>query len=234
MSAIRFIGVMKYGDDRLNEKRIEFIKKTKETHKDGSITLIAVLLTFMISSLLIFFTYKLKIELNEARYRKESYLCFHYLNIETENYILEMAKFNWAIRSAYAAILSGVATIEAKLIHKGLVTARNARHFYHVKNLLSNLYCKNNISNFSYLKNIPFETNQMYALKTNIDGTSRLRETKWTITYYKKPNGVRFKNTFCLMAKISAESAFTPNFKIKTFEISMMGFSQLKCLPGSL
>lgn len=233
MSVIKVVGAMNYADDRLNEKRSEFIKETKKAHQDGSITLMAVLLTLMISSLLIFFAYKFKIELKEARYRKDSYLCFHYLNVETENYVSDMAKFNWGLRSAYGAIFSGVATAHAKAIHQGIVIARNARHFYYIKNLISNQYCKNAISNFSYLKNLPFETNQAYVLNTNFDATSKLREKEWTITYYKTPNGVRFKNTFCLTATMSAEGAFNPDFKIKTAEISMKGFSQLKCLSGS-
>jgi hypothetical protein len=193
----------------------------------------AVLLTLMISSLLIFFAYKFKIELNEARYRKDSYLCFQYLNVETQNYVTDMAKFNWGLRTAYAAIFTVVATAQAKAIHQGIVIARNIRHIYYIKNLISNKYCKNAISNFSYLKNLPFETNQAYILNTNIDATSKLRENEWTTTYYKTPNGVRFKNTFCLKATMTAEGAFNPDFKIKTSEISMRGFSQLKCLSGS-
>ena len=233
MSVIKFVGVMKYADDRLNTKRSEFIIKTRKTHQDGSITLMAVLLTLMISALFIFFAYKLKIELNEARYRKDSYLCFHYLNIETENYILDMAKFNLSIRAAYMAIYSVVATANAKAIHEGLIILRNARHFYYIKNLIFNHYCKNSINNLSYLKKLPFETDQAFTLNTNIDSTTKLRENEWTIYYYKSPKGVRFKNTFCLKAAISVEGASIPNFKIKTSEISMAGFSQLKCLFGS-
>lgn len=233
MSVIKFVGAMKYSDDQITKKRTEFIQETKKSHQDGSITLMAVLLTFMISSLLMFFAYKFKIELQEARYRKDSYLCFKYLNVETQNYVTDMAKFNWALRIAYAAIFSGVATAKAKIAHQGIVIARNARHFYYIKNLISNQYCKNAVSNFSYLKNLPFETTQAYVLNTNIDATSKLREKEWTITYYKTPNGVRFKNTFCLTATMSAEGAFNPDFKIQTAEISMKGFSQLKCLSGS-
>ena len=234
MSVIKFVGVMKHADDHLNKKRSEFITETKKSHQDGSITLMAVLLTLMISALFVFFSYKLKIELKEARYRKDSYLCFNYLNIETENYIADMAKFNLSIRSAYGAIFTVVATANAKAIHEGLITLRNARHFYYIKNLIFNRYCKNTINNFSYMKNLPFETNQAFVLITNIDSTTKLREKEWTISYYKSPNGVRSKNTFCLKAEISVEGASIPNFKIKTSEISMMGFSQLKCLSGSL
>ena len=233
MSVIKFVGVMKYADDRLKEKKSEFITETKKTHQDGSITLMAVLLTLMLSALLIFFTYKLKIELKEARYRKDSYLCFHYLNIETENYVVDMAKFNISIRAAYMAMFTVVGTSQAKALHEALIISRNARHFYYLKNIIFNYYCKNSINKFSYLKKLPFETNQLFVLNTNIDATSKLRVKEWTINYYKSPNGVRFKNTFCLMAKISVEGASNPNFKIKTSEISMMGFSQLKCLSGS-
>lgn len=232
MSVIKFVSVMKYADDQLNEKRLEFIIETKKSHQDGSITLMAVLLTLMISALVAFFITKLKIELHEARYRKDSYLCFHYLNIQTEKYIVDMAQFNWAIRAAYLTMFTGIGSAQAKIIHQGLTISRNARHFYYLKNLISNHYCKNSIYNFSYLKKLPFETTPAFVLNTNIDATSKLREKEWTINYYNPPLGVRFKNTFCLKAKITVENAFNPNFRIKTSEISMKGFSQLKCLSG--
>ena len=232
-SVIKFVKVMKFADDRLNEKKSEFINQTKKTHQDGSITLMAVLLTFMISSLLLFYSYKLKLELKEAHYRKDSYLCFHYLNIKTENYIAEMSKFNIMLRSAYAAMYSGAATAQAKAVHQTLVVVRDARHFYYIKDLIFNEYCKKTTPNFSYLKNLPYQTNHAYMLSTNIDSSSKLRDKKWITTYYKVPIGVRLKNTFCLKAQMSAESAFIANFKIKTSEVSMRGFSQLKCLSGS-
>ena len=221
-----------FADKKLSEKQSKFIQETRKSHQKGSITLIAALFTFMVSALLMFFVFKFKVELKEARYRKDSYLCFQFLNIQTENYFSDMVKFNWALRSAFAAKFTVIATAEAEAIWNGLKIARNARHLYYIKDLISNNYCKGKLSNLPYLQKQPFQTNQAYLLSTEIDGTAKLKEEQWKITYYQNPEGIRFNKSFCLEAEMSAEGAFIPNFKIKTQEIAMAGFSQLKCLSG--
>lgn len=232
MSGIKVADAFLWADKSLTDKRLKFVEDTKKSHNGGNITLMAALMTLMISALLMFFAYKFKIELKEARFRKDSYLCFHYLNIQTENYFSDLVKFNWALRTAFAATFSVVATAEAKAAWDALKIARNARHLYYIKTLLSNKYCKEKISTLPYLQKLPFETNKTYLLTTNLDGTAKLKEEKWKITYYQKPDGIRLNKTFCLEAEISAAGAFIPNFHIKTKEISMAGFSQLKCLSG--
>lgn len=232
MSVIKVTDAFFWADNKLTEKRSKFIEETKKSHKGGNITLMAALLTLMISSLLMFLAFKFKVELKEARYRKDSYLCFQFLNIQTENYFSDMVKFNWALRTAYALKFSVIATAEAEAAWNGLKIARNARHLYYIKDLISNNYCKGKLSNLPYLQKQPFQTNQAYLLSTEIDGTAKLKEEKWKITYYQNPEGIRFNKSFCLEAEMSAEGAFIPNFQIKTQEIAMAGFSQLKCLSG--
>ena len=232
MSGIKVVESFFKADDLLNKRRSKFIEETKKTHKGGNITLMAALLTLMISALLMFFALKFKVELKEARYRKDSYLCFHYMNLQTQKYIDEMSKFNWALRSAFLATFSVVASSSAKAIFEALKISRNARHFYYIKKFLSNSYCKGSVSNLPYLQKLPFETNSAYLLTTNLDATTKLKEAQWKIIYYKKPDGIRLKKSFCLQADMEVQGAFTPNFKIKTSEIPMTGFSQLKCLSG--
>lgn len=234
MSVIKVTDIFIKSDLDLNTKRIEFIKETKKTHQKGSITLMGILLTLMISALLLFFALKFKVELKEARYRKESYLCFTYLNVETQNYVSDMTKLNWAIRSAYFATISIIFTAEALPLFDSLKLARDMRHLYYLKTLLSNNYCKNPLSSYSYFMNPPYKMNVARMLETNIDGTTIIREAKWTVTYYKNPKGIRLKKSFCLKADMEIESAFFPKFKIKTSEISMADFSKLKCLSGFL
>lgn len=232
MSGIKVADAFLWADKSLTDKRLKFVEDTKKSHNGGNITLMAALMTLMISALLMFFAYKFKIELKEARFRKDSYLCFHYLNIQTENYFSDLVKFNWALRTAFAATFSVVATAEAKAAWDALKIARNARHVYYIKTLVSNQYCKGKISNLPYLQKQPFETNRAYLLSTELDGTAKLKEEQWKITYYQNPEGIRFNKSFCLEVEMSADGAFLPNFKIKTQEISMAGFSQLKCLSG--
>lgn len=235
-SVIKVTDVFTRLDKELAAKRSEFIQKTKELHKNqqGSITLIAALLTLMISGLLMFFTLKNKVELMEAHYRKDSYLCFQFLNRETENYVEDISKFNALLRTLYAATLTGYATATAELAFRTAIYARNTRHFLYVKMLLKNKWCKDSSESTSYLKKFPYEINKVFILQTNIDATTKLKAQTWTVTHYKKPLGIRLKNSFCLKAEIQTSGNILPDFKIKTAEISMKDFSKLKCLSGFL
>ena len=235
-SVIKVTDVFMDLDRDLAAKRSEFIKKTQKLHKnqDGNITLIAALLTLMVSGLLMFFTVKDKVELDEARYRKDSYLCFEYLNNETEFYIEDISKFNILLRVLYAAQFAPNATSAAKAAFETAKITRNARHFYYVKILFNNKWCKDPLESASYIKNFPFEINVAFILQTNIDETTKLKAKSWTVTHYKNPNGIRLKNSFCLKAAMKVKSNLLPDFKIKTAEISMKDFSKLKCLSGFL
>ena len=235
-SVIKVTDVFIALDKDLTAKRVQFIKKTQSLHRNdkGNITLMAVLLTLMLSALMMFFTVKDKVELDEARYRKDSYLCFEYLNNQTEFYIEDISKFNILLRTLYAAMFAPQATAAAKAAFETAVITRNARHFYYFKILLKNKWCKDASESASYLKNFPYELGVAFILKTNIDETTQLKAQSWTVTHYKKPNGIRPKNSFCLQASIKTSGIIIPNFKIRTAEISMKDFSKLKCLSGFL
>jgi hypothetical protein len=231
-SVIQMTDVFIKADQKLNNKQSEFIKETRKTHQSGNITLMAALLTVMLSALLMFFALKFKVELKEARYRKNSYLCFHFLNIKTENYIADMTKFNWALRSAYALGFTGIATAEAEAAIQGITLIRNTAHFYYLKQLVSNNYCEGATEALSYLKNLPYKTNLAGVLETNVDATTIPRGPKWSTIYYKSPLGIRLKKSFALKAEMKMDGAFFPNFAIKTAEVSMPDFSKLKCFFG--
>lgn len=229
MSVIKVTDLFIHTNKTLDAKRSEFIELTKKTHQDGSISLMGALLTFMVSALLMFFAYKFKIELNEARYRSESYLCFHELNIKTENYVFDMTALNWSIRSAFALMETGVGAAA----YQALIIARNVRHLYYLTELATASQCRSKTAAFHYLMNLPYQTSGVVPTG-NVDGTTIIRESKWSVTYYKKPEGIRLAKSFCLKADMEIEGSFLPNFKVKTSEIPMEGFSKLKCLSGFL
>lgn len=234
MSVIKVTGLFTHGSKNLESTQKEFIKDTRKTHNTGSITLMAAMLTMMISLLLLFFALKFKVELQEARFRKDSYLCFNNLNIKTSNYITDMTRFNWALRSAYIATYSLVATAEALAVFKALKIARDVVHYNYLKELISNSVCKDKIPPVSYLKNLPYKTNMAFKLNTLIDGTTIVRENKWSLTYLKKPKGIRLSRVFLLKAELELNGSFVPDFKIKTKEQAVPDFSKLNYLFGSL
>lgn len=235
-SVIKVTDVFIELDKKLATKQKIFIKKTKSLHQNenGSITLIAILFTLMISALLMFFALKNKIELKEVQYRRDSYLCFHSLNIETENYIKDISKFNIALRTLYIAQFSPNTAAAAQVAFRATKIARNSRHFFYIKTLLHNIYCKDINESSLYIKNIPYKVSSALILQTNIDETTKIKVKKWKVTHYKIPQGIRLKKSFCLEASMSADGSFFPNFKIQTAEIAMEGFSKLKCSSGFL
>lgn len=233
MSVIKVTDLFHKANNDLNKTRQDFINLTKKHHKDGNVFITAALLTVMISALLYFYLSKFTLELKEANYRKESYLCFNSLNIETENYIYDMTKLNWLLRTSFIAMGTGVLTPKAKVAFEALKKARDARHLYYLKTLARNKQCPSiNINQISYLKNLPFKTQKIILLETNIDGTTILRSQKWDIIQYLPPSGIRLQKSFCLKSSWSAEGEFEPNLKVETEEIPMEGFSKLKCLSG--
>ncbi len=225
-----FIG----SDKALVKIQEQFIQDTKKLHKNqkGSVSLLAISLITMISCLLLFYVTKMKLEYRESVYRSQSYLCFHYLNTETEKYISEMAKFNIAIRAAFLAQKTVASGISAVVIFKGLVIARNTRHFLFVKKIMSNKYC-HFPETISFVENSPFKTKNKLLLETNIDETSRLRTTKWTNSLYLNPKGIRLKKSFCLQSLFQVQNAFFPNTKYSTSEQALEDLSNLKCFYGS-
>lgn len=237
LSVVKTADLFIQSDKALTKKVQQFeghtqnlLKKNNESEK-GNISLVAAVFTTLLSLTLLFFITKMKVEYREAVYRKESYLCFQFLNRETQKYIKEMALFNWALKSAFIAQSSGVATAEAISLFKALTFTRNLRHLNYLKKLTINPYCQMP-ETFSFLKNIPFKTNPSLMLLTNIDQTSIIRLKKWTTTYYKNPKGIRLKKSFCLKSEFQIENSFTPYTTYSSKEIAAGVLSSLKCFSG--
>lgn len=229
ISAVKTADVFKKANSQLHKEQKSFIQLTRDKHNTGSISLMGCFLTLMFSLLLLFFVLKFKVELQEARYRRDSYLCMHYLNITTENYILDMGKLNIALRTAFAV---GIISGPAKAAFKALEVARDARHLYYLKQLIAYRFCSKEMS-LHYLLNPPFKKKAGGVLvATNLDGTTLIRKNKWKMTIMKNPSGIRLKNSFCLESSWELSSAFFPDPVIKTREITNAGVSKLKCLSG--
>jgi len=230
MSVVKTADIFKKANSDLYRSQKSFIKLTREKHNSGNISLNGCLFALMFSLLLLFFALKFKIELKEARYRRDSYLCMKYLNVKTQNYIFDLTALNWLLRSAYAA---SKASPKALAAFHSLKMTRNLRHNLYLKDLFTYKYCPKEMG-LIYLKNLPYKTKSPVILQTNIDETTQLRESKWTYNLMKNPDGIRFKNSFCLQSTYKMEGVMVPNTKVETRKISNAGISKLKCLSGFL
>jgi hypothetical protein len=234
LSVVKTADLFIKSDQSLRTLQTKFTKTTKDliSSEKGSISLTAALLSVILCSLLFFYITKMKIEYAESKYRKDSYLCSRYLNVQTIKYIKEMSVFNWSLRSAYAAKSTIVNGVSGEILWRAITTARNFRHLIYIKKLVANKYCQINESR-SYLSNLPFKNTSSLKLETNIDETTIVRENKWTSTFYKNPNGIRLKNSFCIKTIFLIKNAFLPRPSFQSNEISIGGLSNLKCLYGS-
>ncbi len=239
LSAVQTADLFIRSDRALQKIEIEFVEytklllKTPKNKQKGSLTLAAALITALLSLTLLFFVTKMKIEYKEALYRKDSYLCFHYLNVKTQKYIDEMANFNVALTAAYLALHIAVATAEATEAFRVLILTRNIRHFVYINSLIQNSNCKK-LEGQNFLKNTPFKIQPNFALITKSDETSIVRQKEWSNTYFKRPSGIRLKKAFCLKSYFSIYSAYLPQTKVNLTEIPIVDLSSSNCFSGAL
>ncbi|MGZ3787924.1 MAG: hypothetical protein ACXVLQ_05340 [Bacteriovorax sp.] len=234
LSVVKTADLFFTSDKALTRTQENFKEYTRGLHKNnkGSISLSAAALTAVMASLMMFYLLKMKIEYREAVYRKESYLCFHYLNTETKKYIKEMALFNWSLRAAFAARNTIINGTSGEVIWKALTVSRNARHFYYLTKISNNKFCQIP-EGLPYLKNTPFKLQKTLALEVNIDETSIVRQNQWSYLFYKNPSGIRLKESFCLKTDFQMEGAFSTSSKYQTSEVGMAAILALKCFSGS-
>lgn len=228
-----FISVKK-NFDQFTQNKLTPTTRSSFKNQRGSISLFGAILTVILSGIFYFILMKEKIILRESIYRKQNYLCFHYLNVKTENYFKEMADYNIALRALFVA---RTLFPKAEPIYRMVTQIRNVRHLYYMTNIKFNSYCPG-ISligpTYDYIKNSPFELTGGFLLKTRFDQTSILRGKKWKTKISLSPSGVRRKEIFSLVANWEVDSEFMPKINLKTEENRMMVFSNLKCLFGSL
>jgi hypothetical protein len=235
MSVIKVTDTFIELDQNFMKVQSEFIKETRKQLKNekGSITLLSAMLTLVVSALLLFYSQKNAVELKEAKYRKESYLCMAYLNQQTIQYIKDINKFNWSLRALFISYSTGINIAQIKIAIEIAKLARNARHLYYIKNIQLNKYCTHPTMSLSYLKNQPYKTIGILKLQTNPDETTILGQSQWNTIIYKSPEGIRLKKAFCLKSTFALTNSFSSNLRISNQEITLKDSLMLKCLSGS-
>ncbi len=233
LSVLKSADLFIVSDKKLNKLQGQFVKRTKQLHgnQKGNISLVAGSFTTIIAAFMLFMCQKMKLDYREAQYRSQSYLCFHYLNTQSEKYIKKISFFNWALKTAFIYQSTGTGAASGLEISKNLILARNIFHFNYIKNLTTNKYCQLT-ETISYLENIPYQTNAHRDLVTNFDGTTIIRNRKWTYRYLKNYHNIRKKFAFCLLSDFSINGNFFPNLNVSTREVGLTDLVNSKCLPG--
>jgi hypothetical protein len=233
VSVVKSTDLFILSDKKLSKVQSHFIKQTRSLHHNskGSVSLVAAVLVTILSAYFLFLLTKMKLEYKEALYRKKSYLCFHFLNTETEKYINEMAYFNWSLRSAFLTKNTINDGVSGEVVFQALKNTRNTRHYLYLKKMASNQYC-HLPETLSYLKSLPFLTHFNGSLITQIDETTLPRQHTWSTFIHFFPNGIRSSKAFCLKSTFHIQNEFVPNLQKETSEIATKDLQLLKCSFG--
>jgi hypothetical protein len=230
ISVVKTAEIFLKSDKYLQKVQKEFVTRTIKSNR-GNISLVGATLVLIVSALLIFLITKMQIEYKEALYRKDSYLCSHYLNSKTINYIKKIAQFNNLLRVAFLATTVSPDKISAQSTFGTLKLLRDGEHYLYLKNITFSPYCSSK-ERLAYWNHLPFKVSASMALETLIDQTTIAKEKKWTITTMKPPMGIRFKKAFCLQSKFTIQGVFFPNTKLESQEFGFEDSVKLKCLSG--
>lgn len=221
ISTFSFCKIFIKEDREITKIENSFIKKTKNSlsSQRGSISLVGASFCLILTFFILFLANKMRVEFYEAKYRKESYLCFHYLNGQTTKYVKEMGHFNKVLLASTLAMAFPPTTAKAKIVHDATKWTRNLRHIFYLTTFRSNEYCSNTLENLVYLKNWPFKLNKTFLLKENFDGSSIVRKEKWSVSYRKLPKRIRLKKSFALKASFELNDPYLPTLRLQTQEI---------------
>lgn len=179
----------------------------------GQVTFLALLLCMMLLSYAIFIILKCQKTSLEIQTRLQSYQCFHYLDVETSNYIRSMGYFNKALWLNHKLMLVPATAAEAKMAQEALIGLQQLLHFSYVKNLSSNRFCDLTQSS-SYVTKIPYRTRLVLWLERDIDGTVPLAHKDWTVwilsaskqkTYFALQGDYKIKNLFSTQTSLEAK-----------------------------
>jgi hypothetical protein len=176
-------------------------------NKDGSITFVGIAIMLILSSLLIISLKKMDAINKSIRNRSQTYLCFKYLIVETDNYITKMAYLNRAIATLYPLTFTPEAAA-AEIAIKTAITSQYITHFSYLKNISKNRYC-------SFYQATNFVTNIPFLIsKRSINQTAKIRRNRWIITVTSK------KIKLILRGQYRLKNRFTKKAKLKVKEIN--------------
>lgn len=220
MSAIGLVDIYILSNKKLEKIEQKFITDTKALliNKKGNLSIFFGLILLMLTALFTLLSLKMKSDYNYANYRKESYLCYRFLNINTENYINTVNKLNVAIDVALAAIFfTGTNTL--------WIAAKKALDSYHnfmILQFKNSKYCST-LDALTYFKNFPYKIKGPFMqLELSNEGTAQLKEKKWTSFILKKSNGFSKKKAFCLKRTWELENAYFAKPKFSDQEIGVL------------
>lgn len=198
-------------------KKSPYIFKGIWKDESGQITFVGLLISMMLLTYAVSIILKCQKNSKEIKQRFQTYQCFHYLDVETSNYVHSMGNLNKAIWVNHKLIFIPATSAQAKVTQKTLTALQQIIHLSYVKNLVANSYCNLEQSS-SYVKNLPYRSKLSFLLERKQDGTVPLAHKEWTVWM---ADDIKNKNTFALLGSYKIEDAFSSRTSLKTQEVKV-------------
>jgi hypothetical protein len=158
--------------------KVAYLLKLIDRRQEGSTTIVGMLICLMIGSTILYDILKLYQIEKSIFNRSQLYLCFKYLDINTESYIENIVLGNYSIQAINISAIINPATSNAS---RALIQqAQQIAHYSYLKKMISNNYCSTLQATF-FIKNTPYSTNAIGILRRNKFGVTITRQNIWNI-----------------------------------------------------
>jgi len=189
-------------------------------NQKGHITLVACLVTFMLSVLLLIATLHSLKTLERIKTRSSTYLCFREQNYYLLSYVKEMSLLNKVILVTNAARFLPEPTVikAAEAAKKAALIKQSFHHLSYLKKIKLSKFCSW-ANKAIYIKNLPYKTHLLTKLVRDSKGTTVVGKKKW-VNVINSITQSRYKNLgFILKIDYSLKSPFEKGLKFKRREI---------------
>ena len=175
--------------------KVIFLLKLINKRQEGNTTISGMLICLMISSTILYDIFKLYQNQKSLLNRSQLYLCFKYLDINTESYIKNITIGNYSIQAInISAIINPATTNASRAI---IQQVQQIAHYSYLKKILSNKYCST-LQAASFIKNTPYLTNAIGVLKRNKFGVTITKQNIWNIYILGQEQKILVKGVYTL------------------------------------
>ena len=205
------------------------------SNQNGSISSLALLLTFLVLAYSFSNIATSLEELNSIKFRNKSYLCAKVSLRKLENYSLFMERLNKIIKLNFYLQLSPDPIVgrTATAAVKTSVLAQNAYHAAYIVKLKNINECQL-INILDLQRTTPARTRAIFKLTRNMDRTVKMRKKWKNKMIFKAPRNISsIKYSFMIELSNSLQgSLFSRKLVVRTKEVGSKGIYQLKQLDG--
>lgn len=175
--------------------KVIFLLKLINRRQEGNTTIVGMLICLMIGSTILYDIFRLYQIEKSLINRSQLYLCFKYLDINTDSYIKNIVLGNYSIQTInISAILNPVASNASRAL---IQQTQQIAHYSYLKKIISNNYCSTLQASF-FIKNTPYLTNTIGTLRRNKLGVTITKQNLWNIFILGQEKKIMIKGVYSI------------------------------------